>query len=82
MCTSFNPCSEKFKDLLLKLVPMQVACSRLSDSGEDVKVKGIQKVGEAGKREKEERACNHFFYDPLPPTFGTFEIIGFQLSNC
>ena len=28
---------------------MQVACSRLSDSGEDVKVKGMQKVGGAGK---------------------------------
>ena len=60
---------------------MQLAFSRLSDSGEDVKVKGMQKVGWAGKREKEGRACNHFFYDPLPPTFGTFEIIRFQLSN-
>ena len=54
---------------------MQLAFSRLSDSGEDVKVKGMQKVGWAGKREQEGRACNHFFYDPLPPTFGTFEII-------
>ena len=61
---------------------MELACSRLSDSGEDVKVKGMQKVGGAGKREKEGRACNNFFYHPLPPTFGTFEIIRFQLSNC
>ena len=34
-----------------------------------------------GKR-KGERACNHLFYDPLPPTFGTFEIIRFRLPNC
>ena len=34
--------------------------------------------GKKGKR-KGERACNHFFYDPLPPTFGTFEIIRFRL---
>ena len=61
---------------------MELACSRLSDSGEDVKVKGTQKVGRAEKREKEGRACNHFFYHPLPPTFGTFEIIRFHLSNC
>ena len=32
--------------------------------------------GDSEKR-KEERACNHFFYDALPPTFGTFEIIRF-----
>ena len=36
---------------------------------------------EKGKR-KGERACNNFFYNPLPPTFGTFEIIRFRLSNC
>ena len=36
---------------------------------------------EKGKR-KGGRACNHLFYDPLPPTFGTFEIIRFRLSNC
>ena len=44
-----------------------VACSRLSDSAEDAKVKGVLKGGarrEKGKR-KEERAHNHFFYDPL-----------------
>ena len=29
------------------------ACSRLSDSGEDAKVKGTRKVGGAGKRKKE-----------------------------
>ena len=51
--------------------------------GEDVKEKGTRKVGGAGKRErKRERACNHFFYNPLPPTFGTFEIVRFRLSNC
>ena len=36
---------------------------------------------EKGKR-KGERACNHLFSDPLPHTFGTFEIIRFCLSNC
>ena len=60
---------------------MNLGCSRLSDSGEDVKEKGTQKVGGAGKW-KGERACNHLFYDPLPPTFGTFEISWFQPSNC
>ena len=61
-----------------------ITCSRLSDSDEGAKVKGARKVGRAGKREKGkgERACNHFLYDPLPPTFGTFEIIRFWLSNC
>ena len=34
-----------------------------------------------GRNRKGERACNHFFYDPLPPTFGTFEIKRFWLSN-
>ena len=60
---------------------MNLACSRLSNSGEDVKEKGTQNVGVAGKR-KGERACNHLFYDPLPPTFGTFEISRLRLSNC
>ena len=59
------------------------AFSRLSDSGEDAKVKGTRKVGGVIKRKRKvERACNHFFYDPLPSTFGTFEIIRFRLSNC
>ena len=60
-----------------------IACSRLSDSGEDAKEKTREKLAgrEKGKR-KGERACNNFFYDPLPPTFGTFEIIRFRLSNC
>ena len=31
----------------------RVASSRLSDSGEDAKVKGTRKVGGAGKRKKE-----------------------------
>ena len=51
--------------------------------GEDAKEKGTRKVGGAKKRKRKgERACNHLFYDPLPPTFGTFEIIRFQLPNC
>ena len=29
---------------------LRIACSRLSDSGEDTKVKGMRKVGGAGKR--------------------------------
>ena len=63
--------------------PSTLACSRLSDRGEDAKVKGKGKVDGAKKRKrKRERACNHFFYDALPPTFGTFEIIRFRLSNC
>ena len=61
----------------------ELACSRLSDSGEDEKVKCTRKVGGAKKRKRKgERACDRFFYDPLPPTFGTFEIIRFRLSNC
>ena len=60
---------------------MNLACSRLSDSGQDVKEKATRKVGGAGKR-KGERACNLLFYNPLPPTFGTFEIIRFWLSDC
>ena len=32
-----------------------LACSRLSDSGEDAKEKGTRKVGGAGKRKKEGR---------------------------
>ena len=63
-----------------------LACSRLSVNEEDTKVKGTQKGGGggggSGKEEKgRERACNHFLYDPLPPTFGTFEIIRVWMSN-
>ena len=36
---------------------------------------------EKGKR-KGKRACNHLFYDPLPPNFGAFEVSRFQLWNC
>ena len=36
---------------------------------------------EKGKR-KGNRASNHFFHNPLLPTFGMFEIIRFQLPNC
>ena len=55
-----------------------LACSRLLDSGEDEKEKGTQKVGGVGKRRgkrKGNRASNHFFHNPLLPTFGMFEII-------
>ena len=57
--------------------------TRLTDSGEDAKEKAREKLAgrEKGKR-KGERACNHLFYDPLPLTFSTFEIIRFRLSNC
>ena len=50
--------------------------------GKTRKKKAREKLaeGEKGKR-KGERACNHLFYDPLPHTFGTFEIIRFRLSN-
>jgi len=38
-------------------VDTSVACSRLSDSGKDTKVKGTRKVGRAKKgKRKEERA--------------------------
>ena len=59
----------------------RIACSRLSDSGEEAKAKGPRKVGGAGKKGKRkgERACDHFFCDPLPPTFGTLKIIRFWL---
>ena len=41
---------------------------------------GYAKRGGGGQEKpkgKGERACNHFFYDSLSHTFGTFEIIGF-----
>ena len=41
-----------------------VACSRLSHSAKDAKVKGTRKVGGAKKgKRKGERASNHFFKD-------------------
>ena len=40
------------------------------------KVNGYAEGGGDGKKGRE-RACDHFFYDALPPTFGTFEIIRF-----
>ena len=59
-----------------------LACSRLLDSGGNAKEKGTRKVGEAGKKKKKgEKACNHFFRELLPPTFGPFEIIKCRLSN-
>ena len=51
--------------------------------GKTRKKKAREKLAgrEKGKR-KGERARNQLFYDPLPPTIGTFEIIRFGLSNC
>ena len=37
-------------------------CYRLSDSGEDAKVKGTLKVGGAGKRRKDMFALSQFSY--------------------
>ena len=48
----------------------RVAGSRLSDSGEDVKVKGMQKVGGVGKRKKEGISCSLFLNSPDYPGAG------------
>ena len=53
-----------------------LACSRLSDSGEDAKEKGMRKVGGAGKRKKEKGRefpaflfpCLRFLNSPDPTT--------------
>ena len=51
--------------------------------GKTQKKKAREKLaGQKKGKRKGERACNHLFYDPLTPTFGTFEIIRFRLSNC
>ena len=51
--------------------------------GKTRKKKAREKLaGREKRKRKKERACNHLFYDPLPPTFGKFEIIIFRLSNC
>ena len=44
-----------------------IACSRLSDSGEDAKEKGTRKVVGAGKRKKEGRESHYFttLFHPL-----------------
>ena len=39
-----------------------VACSRLLDSGEDVKVKGARKRGRIGKKEKGRSFLSFYFY--------------------
>ena len=65
------------------MIAENLACSRLSDSGKTRKKKVREKLAGWEKRKRKgERACNHLFYDPLPPTFGTFEMIRFRLSNC
>ena len=43
--------------------------------------RGGKKEKRRDRERERERACNHFFYDLLPPNFGTFEIIRFRLSN-
>ena len=48
------------------IIAVKVACSRLSDSGEDAKEKGTRKVGRAGKRKKEGRVS------PALPSFLPF----------
>ena len=63
---------------LLKLISayifLSLACSRLSDSGEDAKEKGTRKVGGAGKRKKEGSP------PPLSPVSSRF-IFVFALSQ-
>ena len=44
----------------LESLSVFVTCSRLSDSGKEAKVKGAQKVGWVGKREKEAPALPSF----------------------
>ena len=70
---------------IIKVIPLSWNCasltaqlsSRVSDSGDDSlvgkrKYKSViwEKAAVAGKR-KEERACDHFFYDPLLPIIVT-----------
>ena len=57
------------------------ACSRLSDSGEDVKVKGTRKVWGAGKRKKER--CSHFLNSTIsePGSQATFSPV-FLTESC
>ena len=65
------------------------SCSMPLNNGENAEEWGRQEseryakrgAGREKEKRKGERACNHFFYDPLPPTFGAFEIIRFRLSN-
>ena len=47
-----------------------VACSRLLDSGEDVKVKDARKGGGSGKRKKEE-VSSHFIFMSALSQFST-----------
>ena len=59
----------------------RVASSRLSDSGEDAKVKGTQKVGGAGKRKKEGISCSLFLNSPNYPGAWNRQGLG-QTNNC
>ena len=62
-----------------------VACSRLSDSAEDAKVKGMLKGGRGGKKEKErkrEPIIISFTILWLPPAFGMFEISAVKHLKC
>ena len=59
----------------------RVASSRLSDSGEDAKVKWTQKVGGVGKRKKEGISCSLFLNSPNYP--GAWNRLGLgQTNNC
>ena len=51
-----------FGSTLHGFLHFSLAFSRLSDSGEDAKVKGTRKVGGAGKRKKE--GCSRFLNSP------------------
>jgi len=53
-----------FGSTLHGFLHFSLAFSRLSDSGEDVKVKGTRKVGGAGKRKKE--GCSRFLNSADP----------------
>ena len=57
----------------------RVAGSRLSDSGEGVKVKGMRKVGGVGKRKKEGISCLLFLNSPDYP--GAWNRLGLGQTN-
>ena len=57
----------------------RVASSRLSDSGEDAKVKGMRKVGRVGKRKKEGNSSLLFLNSPDYP--GAWNRLGLGQTN-
>ena len=59
----------------------RVASSRLSDSGEDEKVKGTRKVGGVGKRKKEGISCSLFLNSPdYPRAWNRLDLV--QTNTC